>query len=73
MLTVDCNFPGGNIILDRIDGNTIELHQDMRDTAIDWFYWYFRVRGAAGQTLTVRFTGSDVIGRAARRSVWMAG
>jgi len=62
MLAVDCNFPGGNIILDRIDGNSIELHQDMRDTTIDWFYWYFRVCGAAGQTITVRFTGSDVIG-----------
>ena len=62
MLTVDCDFPGGNILVDEIDGDTIALHQDLRDTEGDWFYWYFRVRGAAGREVTVRFTGSDVIG-----------
>ena len=62
MITVDCDFPGGNILVDRIDGDTIRVHQDVRDTEGDWFYWYFRVRGAAGREITVRFTGSDVIG-----------
>lgn len=61
-IQVDCDFPGGNILVDRIEGDLIEVHQDLRDTESDWFYWYFRVRGAAGCELTVRFTGSDVIG-----------
>lgn len=61
-LTIDCDFPGGNIILDAIDGDVVSLHQDIRDTTVDWFYWYFRVRGAAGRTLEFRFTGSDAIG-----------
>jgi hypothetical protein len=59
---VDCGFPGGNIIVDAIDGDTIRLHQDLRDTRGDWFYWYFRVRGAAGRTLTFQFPRKDVIG-----------
>jgi hypothetical protein len=59
---IDCDFPGGNIVLDRIDGDAVYLHQDPRDTAGFWFYWYFRVRGAAGRTLRFRFTDRNVIG-----------
>jgi hypothetical protein len=59
---VDCDFPGGSIIVDAVEGDDIAVHQDIRDTEIDWFYWYFRVMGAAGRTLRVRFTQSDVIG-----------
>ena len=61
-LRVDSDFPGGNIILDRIEGDDIYLHQDLRDTEGDWFYWYFRVAGAAGRGLTVYFTKTNVIG-----------
>jgi len=61
-LVVDSEFAGGNIIVDAIEGDTISVHQDLRDTTGDWFYWYFRVRGASGRELTVRFTGSNVIG-----------
>jgi hypothetical protein len=61
-LSVDCAFPGGNIIVDAVEGDTVAVHQDLRDTEIDWFYWYFRVQGASGRMLTVRFTESDVIG-----------
>lgn len=62
MLMVDCDFPGGNIVVDSIEGDVISVHQDLRDTEGDWFYWYFSVRGAAGRTITVRFTQSNVIG-----------
>jgi hypothetical protein len=61
-LSVDADLPGGNIVLDRIEGDEIYVHQDLRDTEGDWFYWYFRVRGAAGRTITVHFTESNVIG-----------
>ena len=53
---VDAGFPGGNVIVDKIDGDAVSLHQDLRDTAGDWFYWQFRVRGAEGRTLTFQFT-----------------
>ncbi len=59
---VDADFPGGNIIVDSIAGDTLNVRQDLRDTVTDWFYWYFRVTGAAGRTLTVNFTASNVIG-----------
>jgi len=61
-LSIDCDFPGGNIIVDRMEGDNVYLHQDLRDTGIDWFYWYFRLRGAAGRTLRFHFTQSEAIG-----------
>jgi hypothetical protein len=59
---IDADIPGGNIVFERIDGDTAFLRQDLRDTTSDWFYWYFRVRGAEGRTLTFRFTGSTALG-----------
>jgi len=53
---IDCDFPGGNIIVDSINGDTVWLHQDLRDTAGNWFYWYFHVRGGAGRNIDFRFT-----------------
>jgi hypothetical protein len=50
-LNIDAAFPGGNIVVDRIEGDAVFLRQDLRDTMGDWFYWAFRVRGAAGRTL----------------------
>lgn len=61
-LRIDAEFPGGNIIVERIDGATAYVRQDLRDTASDWFYWYFRAQGAAGQKLKIVFTGSPCIG-----------
>ncbi|MGC9350260.1 MAG: M14 family zinc carboxypeptidase [Anaerolineae bacterium] len=61
-LSVDADFPGGNIVVEEMDGSTVRLHQDLRDTEVWWFYWYFRARGAQGQSLTFDFTLGDVIG-----------
>lgn len=61
-LVVDAAFPGGNIVVERIDGETVFVHQDLRDTPRFWFYWYFRVRGAAGRRLTFQFTRGNVFG-----------
>ena len=36
-LQIDAEFPGGNIVVDNIKGNDVYLHQDLRDTAGDWF------------------------------------
>lgn len=59
---IDAGFPGGNIVVERIEGDAVYLHQDQRDTPGFWFYWHFRVRGAAGRTLTFHFTQGNVIG-----------
>ncbi len=60
--TIDCDFPGGNILVERIEADTAYIRQDLRDTDGDWFYWCFRVRGAAAGRMRFQFTGSDVIG-----------
>jgi len=62
IVSIDADFPGGNIIVERIEGDTIFLRPDLRDTSTWWFYWYFRVRGAAGRTLKFQFTGQNPIG-----------
>jgi len=61
-MNIDCDFPGGNVIVDGIDGDVAFVRQDLRDTSTDWFYWCFRVRGAGGRTVTFRFTAGNVIG-----------
>lgn len=61
-VAIDANYPGGNIVVERIDGDTIYLRPDLRDTEGWWFYWSFRVRSAAGRTLTFRFSGPNPIG-----------
>ena len=59
-MQLDCAYPGGNILVEKIEGDTAFLRQDVRDTEGDWFYWNFRVRGAAGRTIHFHFTGSSV-------------
>ena len=65
---IDCAFPGGNIVVDGVDGDTVRLHQDLRDTEGDWFYWCLRLRGAGGRRLRAErrlrfeFTRSRAIG-----------
>ncbi len=61
-IIVDADFPGGNIILDRIEGDTVFLRPDQRDSFTWWFYWNFRVRGAAGRTVKFQFAGRNPIG-----------
>jgi hypothetical protein len=61
-IAVDADVPGGNIVLEKIDGDTVTVHQDLRDTEGWWFYWRFRVRGAQGRTLTFKFTNGKPVG-----------
>src|SRR5262245_26953121 len=61
-IRIDADLPGGNIVVDKIDGDIVSVHQDLRDTQGDWFYWQFRVRGAQGRTVTFQFTKGNVLG-----------
>ena len=61
-ITVDDRLPAGNIVFEEIVGDEVFVHQDLRDTTTPWFYWAMRVKGAAGRTLTFRFTTSDAVG-----------
>src|SRR5688572_17981758 len=59
---IDVDYPGGNVIVERMDGADVHVRPDLRDTRGNWFYWNFRVREAAGQTLRVHFTQGNPIG-----------
>jgi len=59
---VDCDFPGGNVVVEGIEGDVVRLRPDLRDTAGWWFYWYYRVRGAGGRTLRFQFTDGQPVG-----------
>ncbi len=61
-LVISTDFPGGNVIIEGIDGDTIFLRPDQRDSSTWWFYWYFRVCGAAGHTLKFQFPDKNPIG-----------
>ena len=39
---IDCDIPGGNIIVLSSNENGAVLKKDLRDTSTDWFYWCFR-------------------------------
>jgi len=59
VMQLDADMPGGNICLERIDGDTVYLHPDLRDTAGNWFYWCFRVQGATSRTVRFVFTAQE--------------
>ncbi len=61
-LRIDADIPGGNVIVKGIRGDTVEIAPDLRDTEGFWFYWQFRVRGAAGRTLRFEFSDQRAIG-----------
>ena len=61
-IKIDCDYPGGNISVEKIEENNVNLHQDLRDTRGNWFYRNFCVRGTAGRTLNFHFTKSRAIG-----------
>jgi len=52
-MTIDSEFPGGNVQISGIDGDKVRFRQDLRDSRY-WFYWAFRVREAQGRTLTFK-------------------
>lgn len=61
-IRIDADYPGGNIIVEAIEDDAVRLRPDLRDTTTWWFYWNFRVRGAAGRTLTFAFSDQNPIG-----------
>ncbi|MDA3923346.1 MAG: M14 family zinc carboxypeptidase [Kiritimatiellae bacterium] len=62
-IQIDANYPGGNIAVERIEGDHVYLHQEIRDTSTWWFYWNFRVRGAQNRQVTFHFTNKSVFDR----------
>ena len=59
-VVVDDKIPAGNIIVLKQSDTKVELRQDQRDTKGEkWFYWAFRVKGAAGKTIKFVFPDKE--------------
>lgn len=48
-------FTGGNITVEKIEGNHVYLKNQLRDITGTWFYWAFCIEGAEGKTITFHF------------------
>lgn len=67
---IDVDFPGGNIIVLNssnkstlyytTEDTVILLRPDLRDSGQEWFYWFFRIRGAAGETVHFHFNSRKI-------------
>ena len=60
-LVISSDFPGGNVIVDKIEADAVFLRPNPKGGAPDWFYWYFSVQNARDRTITFRFP-AKVIG-----------
>lgn len=60
-IQLSADFPGGNILVDGIEGDTIRLRQDRRDSTEWWFYWSFHITGVAGRNLNFVFGDGNVL------------
>lgn len=61
-MNITQKFPGGNISVIKIKGDTVFLKNEIRDSEGDWFYWAFCVTGAAGKTLKFVFDNKNRVG-----------
>lgn len=61
-IRIRSDFPGGNIRLISVAGNSVQLEQDMRDSTVWWFYWSFCVEEAPAGELVFSFMNGEVVG-----------
>ena len=61
-MRVSTDFCGGNAQILNIDNNKVSFLPDLRDTDGDWFYWAFKVTGAAGKTVTFDMSPKNYVG-----------
>lgn len=60
-MQIDTDFDGGNVIIEKIDGDHVYSKPDYRDSTGPWFYWYFAVKHANGRTLTFHPTVPNML------------
>ena len=58
---IDADFPGGNVVVDSIIGDTVFFQPDLTGTEGDWFYWCFRTTVDEPQTWYFRSTKPNVM------------
>ncbi len=61
-VTLDADYPGGNVRMVRQEERTFTIAPDLRDTAGWWFYFNFRLRAPANNAVTIAFADRNPIG-----------
>ncbi len=61
-LTIQSDFPGGNIVIEENSGSTVRLSPDLR-TSKPWFYWYFAAKASQPGKVTFLFPPGKIAKR----------
>ena len=59
---ITANFPGGNVRVLGIEGDTVRLAPDLRETQRFWFFWRFRATFPAAGTWRFEFPDGNCVG-----------
>ena len=60
-VAIRTDFPGGNVVVVKNEGGTVQLAPDLRGGPA-WFYWHFEAEATEPGTVTFSFAGSPLIG-----------
>ncbi|AKP53169.1 M14 family zinc carboxypeptidase [Cyclobacterium amurskyense] len=58
---IESDFPGGNVVIDKVFGDTIFFKPDLRDTPREWFYWCFTVKSTSNKKWFFKATKPNVL------------
>lgn len=50
-LTIRADFPGGNMVIEKMTSDTVWIVPDTRGIVGDWFYWYFSAEAAVDREI----------------------
>lgn len=62
-IKITSDFPGGNIVVIKISGDSVWLAPDLSFTNGEWFYWYFKISDISGKTITFKFDQNNVFAK----------
>jgi hypothetical protein len=62
-IQISSDFPGGNISVNKISGDSVWLKPDLSFTEGEWFYWYFKISGISGKNITFKFEQNNVFAK----------
>lgn len=62
-IQISSDFPGGNIIVNKISGDTVWLEPDLSFTEGPWFYWFFKVTGISDRRIRFQFEHDNVFAK----------
>jgi hypothetical protein len=62
-IEITSDFPGGNIVVNKISEDSVWLKPDLSLTEGEWFYWYFKITGISGKTIMFKFEQNNVFAK----------